>query len=289
MKCWLCAEFETAESETFQRHVNTCDKAIGTSPLWEVFAPRLHDVSVTTARGDSVGDAETWPVPDPKLAHHTHSTRAMVVRGAFCYTLGPPAGGLLGSTDANLVWQSGKRRLFLGSESAARSAAWLASEGVSAIVNCAFNSEPLPHESRTAAGVSLYSRLDLADAAEHSQDAGMLIRAGADAVAAAFTGGHDTVLVHCVAGMSRSTSVVLAFLVREGGGAPGTSLADVALAVKAARPVVYPNRAFWAALCALEEEWTGSCSIPEAALTLLHRSGESFRVTTHVFGDATRS
>ena len=75
------------------------------------------------------------------------------------------------------------------------------------------------------------------------------------------------VLVHCIAGVSRSATIVIAHLVA----ARGMSLLDAAGLVKAKRKVVLPNRGFFAELVALERELRGESSLPANALEL-HKS-----------------
>jgi len=70
----------------------------------------------------------------------------------------------------------------------------------------------------------------------------------APAVAAAPPAG--AVLVHCAAGVSRSATVVIAYLVQHA----GMSLREAALAVKSQRPIAYPNAGFWRTLFAFERE-----------------------------------
>ena len=57
------------------------------------------------------------------------------------------------------------------------------------------------------------------------------------------------ILVHCMAGISRSPSVVAAYLMR----AEGLSLADALAAIVSVRPIVSPNRGFLVQLAAWNE------------------------------------
>ncbi|KAL7568045.1 hypothetical protein ACA910_020765 [Epithemia clementina (nom. ined.)] len=59
---------------------------------------------------------------------------------------------------------------------------------------------------------------------------------------------HVSVLVHCMAGVSRSTSVVLAYLIEY----ENMSLEDAYVLVKQRRPEIYPNDGFWAQLASYE-------------------------------------
>jgi hypothetical protein len=270
MECPVCQQPRSEEGLAFITHVNQCAPPLH-HPL---FAVRLHDVAHVTSVGPPNTARGAWPVPPPAAAAHTPSTRAMVLRGGPSYTLAP--------SDCAAVHP----RVLLGSEAVARSAAGLRAANVRAIVNCAGNSTPLPRGEREACGVAAYTQLQLVDAASVAgQDALALIERGADAVAdALLAGGGGAVLVHCVAGMSRSAAVAIAFLVKH----RGQRLLDAATAVKHARCVAYPNRGFWAALRALEGRVReGEDSVPEALLAQWHR--EDLPVSTHVFGDAQRS
>lgn len=180
-------------------------------------------------------------------------------------------------------------RLLVGSEAAARSPAALSRFGVRAIVNCAVDSHPLPPEARRAAGVGFYHQLQLVDAPGATNlDS---LRAGAAAVeeavrhaeaeaaaaaAAAATGDGGAaatapppaVLIHCVAGISRSTSVTIAYLMTR----RSHSLRAAALLVKRARKVAYPNIGFLTALREIERDVHGGVeSIPDKAFAL-HKS-----------------
>jgi atypical dual specificity phosphatase len=213
------------------------------------------------------------------MASSTPSTRAIVVRGALCFALA--------ATDADAVFPlPGGRALLLGSEAVARSAPALRALNVSSIVNCAYNSEPLPPGVLAAAGVAHMAQLHFRDeAAAPGQDNRALIAAGVAAVAEGVATTSGAVLVHCVAGVSRSASVVVAYLVVK----HGLPLAEAVARAKAARPVVHPNEGFWRALVDIEAEARGGVnSVTAEEVRALHR-GAAYPVSTHVFGAAERS
>jgi len=257
MLCFLCqAPHGGGDARAWLEHVNACGgggpaPAASRAPpalaarFAHLFVPRLHasaDVAAIEApppppppRGAAVS-AAAWPMPPLALAAATPAARAIVVRGGAAYALA--------ASDASVVRElAGGRRVLLGSEAPARSAEFLRACGVTAVVNCAFNSPPLPASDREAAGVAFFEQLHFVDAAVvEGQNHEALIEAGADAVAAALArGGGEAgaghVLVHCVAGVSRSASVVIAWLVKH----EGLTLLEAASAVKAARPVAHPN------------------------------------------------
>ena len=65
------------------------------------------------------------------------------------------------------------------------------------------------------------------------------------------------VLVHCAAGVSRSATLVLAYLI----GFQDMTLLAAHAHLKAARSVIRPNNGFWRQLVALEIELRGATSI----------------------------
>lgn len=76
-------------------------------------------------------------------------------------------------------------------------------------------------------------------------------RAALDFIDAGLAGG-GAVLVHCFAGVSRSVTVVAAWLMLRSGRADCADAEGALAAVRAARPRAKPNAAFWAMLERLE-------------------------------------
>mmetsp|Transcript_51538 Transcript_51538/g.120919 ORF Transcript_51538/g.120919 Transcript_51538/m.120919 type:complete len:85 (+) Transcript_51538:1-255(+) len=64
-------------------------------------------------------------------------------------------------------------------------------------------------------------------------------------------------LIHCSAGVSRSSSVVISYLMRR----RGMSLREAYDTVKAARPQIAPNPGFWSQLLDLEMSLRGEVSM----------------------------
>jgi len=71
------------------------------------------------------------------------------------------------------------------------------------------------------------------------------------------------ILVHCAAGVSRSATIVIAYLIKH-----GKTLQEAMMHVRACRPIVYPNRGFLAFLMRYEKETHGKHSIPPEAIEL---------------------
>ncbi|KAK4535145.1 hypothetical protein CDCA_CDCA04G1170 [Cyanidium caldarium] len=72
---------------------------------------------------------------------------------------------------------------------------------------------------------------------------------------------HATVLVHCFAGVSRSVSAVLAYLVHS-----GWTLRTAWALMRERRAIVQPNPAFWGQLRAYEHQRHGQCSVDAEAV-----------------------
>ena len=72
---------------------------------------------------------------------------------------------------------------------------------------------------------------------------------------------HATVLVHCFAGVSRSVSAVLAYLVHS-----GWTLRTAWTLMRERRAIVQPNPAFWGQLRAYEYQRHGQCSVDAEAV-----------------------
>lgn len=123
-------------------------------------------------------------------------------------------------------------RLYMGSVVGAKSPALLVQHACTCIVNCAQEIAPLGDEARAAAGITDYTHLCINDVPRY--DIFDDLHRGADAIHA-----HaGAVFVHCAMGVSRSGSIVLAYLVKHG----GMSLLDALDHVKQRRDVVYPNK-----------------------------------------------
>lgn len=182
--------------------------------------------------------------------------------------------------------------IYIGSEAAARSPRFLEENNIKGIINCAIDSEPLSEDVRNRIPIYTYTQLPIVDAPGKTNTDSLID--GAEQVHRSMvtlekqlttiyntnltpTEQNNTlsssstvppgVLIHCVAGVSRSTSVLIAYLVKY----QTMTLLDAATLVKKVRKVAYPNIGFWKALRDIEFLQYGNHSIPEEALQL-HKS-----------------
>jgi dual specificity phosphatase 12 len=157
---------------------------------------------------------------------------------------------------ANLITD----KVWLGSAFAASDAAFLRSNGITAIVNVAEEVGDRSAEAK-AAGVAAYYFLPMKDEEwyDPTERVGEALRAVKEAVARG-----QTVLVHCFHGVSRSALVVNAYVMDTLGLSARAALQHV----RARRGVSYPNRSF----CKWLTRREAAPSIPEDAIENLYGS-----------------
>ena len=95
------------------------------------------------------------------------------------------------------------------------------------------------------------------------------VEEGADFVAAR-RGEGKRVLVHCSMGKSRSTAVVLTYLMKHHGGGGGVALRACLSLVRSKRPRAYPIETFWHQLIQVERRLLGSVSMDSDEVRALH-------------------
>ena len=140
--------------------------------------------------------------------------------------------------------------LYLGGLASALDAAALAERNIQCVVSA--------HEEEQRPPACLWHMMQLADRAD--TDILRELHGVCDLLAEQQLGaGSRAALVHCIAGMSRSCTLVAAFLVRE----RRMSLRDAMGLIKARRPGVAPNRGFWRQLVEFER----GCREGEASYT----------------------
>lgn len=136
--------------------------------------------------------------------------------------------------------------LWLGDRQASKTLEWLRAQGVTAVVNVT-DDVPNQHESE---GI-VYHALRCQDVEEAAE----LLDLGLDSALSAlerWLASGRSVLVHCQAGRSRSSTVVLAHLMRR----ERLSLSD-ALERVSQRRAILPNRGFLGVLVRRQSEWCG--------------------------------
>jgi protein-tyrosine phosphatase len=159
---------------------------------------------------------------------------------------------LLPRADAETLWradvvQALPGQLLIGAEHSARDEAKLASEGVTAIVNCAgmICANHFPHRFH-------YLKLNLLDTAR--EDISAVFYDVLDFIDGTIEQEHGTVFVHCQHGVSRSATLVIAYIMWK----RGLAYDDALELVRAARPTVNPNIGFACALL----QWGASIEAP---------------------------
>ena len=141
--------------------------------------------------------------------------------------------------------------LYLSGVSTARNSSRLAELKISHVVCCCTWTE-FP-ESDQAANVS-YLRIDIEDMSREPIE--LFFDEACDCISESLDN-HEGVLVHCRSGVSRSSTIVLSFLVKT----MGMRLFDAFFLLRSKRGIVTPNIGFMKKLLDLEAESLGSRSI----------------------------
>lgn len=177
-----------------------------------------------------------------------------------------PGGGAEDHADARGHAHEIVDGLWLGAAEA-RHEVWCRRHRICAVVDC------VPRytggKSPLHASVTLYQHVPFEDVPVGDMRA--VIVEGATAVAKAVHHAHTAggaVLVHCQAGISRSASVTIAYLVMH----RGMTLLDAALLVRRRRSVAYPNAGFWHHLRWIEGEVRGGVTTVSAEDLKRHKN-----------------
>uniref|UniRef100_A0A0G4HIQ0 protein-tyrosine-phosphatase n=1 Tax=Chromera velia CCMP2878 TaxID=1169474 RepID=A0A0G4HIQ0_9ALVE len=142
--------------------------------------------------------------------------------------------------------RSASATLYLGSSSAAKDSTWLFNAKIGFVLNCA-DDVKAPSELYDHLGVQWTQLSALKDVT--SCDISPYFDSCIKTIGEKLSQGVS-VLVHCAAGMSRSASIVIGFLISPEG--RQMSLVDAVHHVRERRPLVYPNKGFFLALIRLE-------------------------------------
>lgn len=151
--------------------------------------------------------------------------------------------------------------LHVGDEAAAASLHVLHEAGITHVLNCTH----LPNALEGVAGAPAYLQLGLRD---HVSDSPMLqsaFAAGVEFITAALASG-GSVLVHCRAGISRSPTLAVAYLVS----ATRQPVEQVFERMRTQRHIIDPNLTYWVALQEWERRVLLSPSAPCAGANAAH-------------------
>lgn len=254
-------------------------------PAFDFNAPMAHiDECFEREADELVVKHPEWPAALVKVLHPRnkrmagHSGRAEAAKAAAAAAEGgaPSAGAAGGAGDAPAsppeLWteHDGSEVVsgaFLTAVGPGKDAAWLLARGITCVVNCIDRreSKPLPADTLQAAGIKRYACLDMDD--KFKPEYAARLHEGADALAAGAGDGGKT-LVHCAAGVSRSSTVMLLFLMKH----RGMRLAEALVTAHTRRFQVYPALGFLKYLAAQEAAlYPGQEPSMPADVLLLHR------------------
>lgn len=141
--------------------------------------------------------------------------------------------------------------LYLSGIAVARNPVRLSELGISRVVCCCMWTEFPPSDE--VPGVT-YFRVDVEDMSREPIE--MYFEEACDFVSESLEN-REGVLVHCRSGVSRSSTIVLAFLVKR----MGMRLFDAFFLLRSKRNIVTPNLGFMQKLLAVEKNELGICSV----------------------------
>ncbi|XP_061105948.1 dual specificity protein phosphatase 14 [Conger conger] len=175
--------------------------------------------------------------------HHHHPHRSSALAGGMPRMVPESGGGVLGGI-AQIT-----PALFLSRGNVASNRSLLLSKGITCVVNATIELPNFnwPHVE--------YVKVPLADM-PHSPIS-LYFDSVADKIHSVGRSKRGAVLVHCAAGVSRSATLCLAYLMKY----HRVSLAEAHAWVKARRPVIRPNAGFWRQLIEYERKLFGRNSV----------------------------
>ena len=131
--------------------------------------------------------------------------------------------------------------LWISSATFVKDIGWLQTHGITGVVNCADLSTALHPEIYEEAKIN-YLCLGVTDVAKSKH-----VLAEKISSALEFIDKQDKAIVNCAAGVSRSATVVLAWLMSRG----AMTLRQAFIYLRSKRKFVYPNQGFWEFLIGL--------------------------------------
>ena len=145
--------------------------------------------------------------------------------------------------------------IFLGGIEAALDGELLQEKEIRAVVCCCPYTEFTEAEEHTDLGIR-YHRVDVEDVSR--EPIGLYFPEAIEFLDGFLAKENpDNVLIHCRSGVSRSSTIALAYIMT----AMGTSLHDAFFMIRARRPVITPNLGFIEQLVEYEDEQTGSVTL----------------------------
>lgn len=232
--------------------------------------PELADAIPALIRVPS--DVGGGPVPPtPSISARAGSFRGDQVPATP--SLGLRGGAFRGSRLAAPPMSLVAPSLYIGDETAVASELRLRQQGITHVLNCTHKPNPVleaPASSSTGgeSAPSLgYLRLNLLDSTADLPHMQASLREGVDFIRSALQEG-GTVLVHCHRGISRSCTLVMAYLIE----AEQRSAESVFEGIRSKRRICDPNLGYWCSL----QEWEKQVLSPR-----LHRQRSASRLSPH--------
>lgn len=156
----------------------------------------------------------------------------------------------VGAPSMSLVTPS----LYIGDEVSAASESRLREQGITHVLNCTSKPNTKLEEPDSTSEIPIgYLRLDLLDSTQDLPRMQSVLREGVDFIRTAINGG-GVVLVHCHRGISRSVTLVMAYLIEM----EQRSAESVFDSIRAKRRIADPNLGYWCTL----QEWEKLVLVP---------------------------
>jgi predicted protein tyrosine phosphatase len=152
--------------------------------------------------------------------------------------------------------------LYLSGASVARNSSKLIELNISRVVCCCTWTE---FSENDQIPVQTYLRIDVEDMSREPIE--LFFDEACDFISESLEN-HEGVLVHCRSGVSRSSTIVLAFLIKN----MGMRLFDAFFLVRSKRGIITPNIGFMNKLSELEKSILGSCSVSIPRYSLWYTS-----------------
>uniref|UniRef100_A0A7S2E2U7 Protein-tyrosine-phosphatase n=1 Tax=Haptolina brevifila TaxID=156173 RepID=A0A7S2E2U7_9EUKA len=184
--------------------------------------------------------------------------------------LGARGGGFRGSRLAAPPMSLVAPSLYIGDEASAASELRLRQQGITHVLNCTAKHNPVLEAAVGGESAPRYLRLNLLDSTSDLPRMQSVMREGVDFIRSAMQE-RGTVLVHCHRGISRSCTLVVAYLIE----AEQRSAESVFEGIRSKRRIVDPNLGYWCAL----QEWEKNVLKKHVLPPQLHRQRSASRLS----------